>query len=583
MNLICCADLLDDLNLGDKGRPGTLKHLAFVIGENVYNAAKGAAKDRVVSMLDGYYRAPGRFEKLWNGLNAAERRIAALHVWGEGSEPTDCADDVAREFGLTEKPKERYYFYARNGLDRFKEKYAGNRSALWLLFPESYGNWLFDEELRGAVGEMKRVYSKVPDTLVFSTRENRMGDFANILRFCNSNRLTVTKNGMLSKPSAMKLRDFCGYEEFAADIEAQPKDMRTTESLLVTYPLAVLCVLSGLLAVAEGECVPGGKALSLIDLSPERFVKKLFEAYLKSKSYDEITTMRGILPKRGHDPSDARQSIADELKYCPPGQAVYTKELERHLRIAEKNFARKEARYVTEHGISYSNFGVEWEYYEHPLIYTILSFFGALGIIDIAWGENPGVYADRGRRLPIAFRINPLGAYVLGLSGSYTAPAKPKAIVKGGFTVLPDYTVVVPESSNRFRHELYFDKLFTRVSATDEASIYRLDFETAVRAVDSGAGVADLRGYLSASDKPVPDNVVRALDDWEKQAGRIRLRQVTILECDDAALLEEVTRYRGMGEFVKEKIAAAVVVDGDSMKKIKKAIEKNKRFCRNVI
>jgi hypothetical protein len=583
MNWIHCADALDEMPLGDKGRPGTLKHLAFVIGENVYNAVKGAPKDRVVSILDGYYRAPGRFEKLWNGLSAAERKIATLHIWGGGSEPKDCAEDVALEFGLVKNPEQSYYLYASNGLDIFKEQYAGKRSALWLFFPRSNGSWLFDEELRGAVGEMKRVYSKVSNKLAFSTRENRTADFANIIRFCNSNKLTVTKNGIPSKPSAMKLRDFCGYEEFAADIKARPKDMRTTEGLLVTYPLAVLSTLSEMLAVTEGRCAPGGKALALIDLPPARLIKKLFEVYLKSKNYDEISTMRGLTPRRGHNPSDARQNLAAELKYCPPGQAVYTKEFERHLRIADKNFARKEAKYVTENGINYHNYGVEWNDYERPLIHTILSFFGALGIIDIAWGENAGIYADRGRRLPIAFRINPLGAYILGLSGSYAAPAAPKMTVTGGFTVLPDYTVVVPEGPNRFRHEFYFDKRFTKISATDEASIYRLDFETAVRAVDSGAGVADLRGYLSASDKPVPDNVARALDDWEKQAGRIRLRQVTILECDDAALLEEVTRYRGMGEFVKEKIAAAVVIDGESMNKIKKAIEKNKRFCKNVI
>jgi hypothetical protein len=172
---------------------------------------------------------------------------------------------------------------------------------------------------------------------------------------------------------------------------------------------------------------------------------------------------------------------------------------------------------------------------------------------------------------------------VLGLSGRYAAPVAPKAQTKGGFTVLPDYTVVVPDSSDRLKHEMYFEKLFSRVSATDEAVIYKLDFGTVARAIDSGASVADLREYLFASDRPMPENVVRALDDWEKQAGRIRLRQVTILECDDAALLEEVIRYKGMGELVKEKILAAVVVDGNATNEIKKAIEKNKRFCRDVI
>jgi hypothetical protein len=367
-------------------------------------------------------------------------------------------------------------------------------------------------------------------------------------------------------------------------MDAEPEDMRTADGLLVTFPLTVLCIIGGLLVSGEGVCVPGRKSISLISLPHGQLVKNLFEAYLKSKSFDEISIMKGIKSKRGHNPAEARQNLAEELKHCPVGQAVYTWEFERYLRIAKKTFARKDERYVIETGNNYYDYGIDWEGYEYPLINIILSFFGALGIVDIMWDEEEtDIYADRGRRIPCAFRINPLGAYVLGLSDSYTVPDTPKAKIAGGFTVLPDYTIVIPDSSSRLKHELYFERLFTKVSSTDEASIYRLDFETAVRALDSGAGIDDLRKYLSASDKPAPENVLRALADWEKQVGRIRLRQVTILECDDDALLEEVIRYRGMSESVKEKISAAVAVEDGATNKIKKIIEKNNRFCKDVI
>jgi hypothetical protein len=576
--------MLNEMPLGDKGKVCSLRHLAFVIGGNVYSAVRSATKEQAVSILRDYYCAPNRFEQLWDSLSAAERKIISLHIWGAESEPRDCADEVAEEFSVAEKSDRPYYYsYARNGLDRFKARYAGKDSALWLLFPKYQDNQIFRDKLRDIVGEMRRVYSEVSNELTFSTRENRITDFANMVRFCNSNKLTVTKSGIPNKSAALKLWDFCGYEEYAADISARPQDAKTTDGLLVTFPLTVFCAIGGLFAFAEGTCIPGGRSLSLINLPHERLVKKLFEAYLKSNSFDEISIMRGIKSKRGHNPAEARQNFVEELRYCPVGQSVYTKELEWYLRIANKTFARKDEKYVIETGNHYYNEGVEWQQYEHPLIAIILSFFGALGIMDIAWGENTGVYADRGRRVPVAFRINQLGAYVLGLSGSYNAPDEPKEKIEFGFTVLPDYTIIVPNNSNTLNHELYFEKLFTKVSATDETSIYKLDFETVVRATDSGASVADLRKYLSASDRPVPENVVNALDDWEKQAGRIRLRQVTIFECDNESLLEEVIRYKGMGELVKEKISAAVVVEGGATKKIKKAIEKNKRFCKDVI
>ncbi|MDR1135362.1 MAG: helicase-associated domain-containing protein [Clostridiales Family XIII bacterium] len=577
-------DLLYELPLADKGRIGSLRHLAYIIGGNVYSAAKSAAKEQVVSILSEYYCAPNRFELLWNDLSAAERKIISLHIWGSGSEPVDYADEVAVEFGLAEKSERFYYYYStNNGLERFKTRYAGKNSALWLFFPKSDVSSIFQNELCDTIGEMRRVYSEVPGKFTFSTRENRTTDFANIVRFCNSNKLTVTKSGIISKSAAMKLLKFCGYEEYATDINLEPEDMRTSDGLLVTLPLTVFCVAGGLLVSAEGVCAPGRKTLSLVSLPHGQLIKKLFEAYLKSKSFDEISIMRGIKSKRGHNPVDARQNIAEEMKYCPIGQAVDTREFERYLRIAKKTFARKEERYVVETGNNYYDYSVKWEYYEHLLINIILSFFGALGIIDIVWGEGRSVYADRGRRIPVAFRINPLGAYVLGLTDSYAAPDMPNAKIAGGFTVLPDYTIVIPDSLNRLKHELYFEKLFTKVSSTDEASIYRLDFETVVRATDSGESIDDLRKYLLASDKPTPKNVVSALADWEKQVGRIRLRQVTILECDDDALLAEVIRYKGMGELVKEKISAAIVVEDGATKKIKKVIEKNNRFCKDVI
>ena len=569
---------LSALPVGDRGSPGSLLHLASLIGENY---SKTPPKEQLLRTLSAYYLAPNRFDELWDSLSGAERKIASLHVWGRGAEYEGCADEVAAEFGVAKDSARYYYWYSWNGLNKYKEMYAGKKSNLWLLFPGHGDIPMFWGKLKAAAGEMKRTYSKVPSNLEFSTRESRTNDFANIVRFCNSNKLPLTKKGILSKPSALKLKNFCGYMDYSADINEKPEDAKSTDGLLVTYPLTVLCNICGLLNVAEGEFVPGGKSLTLIDLPHEQLVKKLFDAYLSSKSFDEIDVIKGLRSKRGHHPYDARKNLTEELKICPAGQFMLTKEFERYLRLGNKEFARKERRLIVGTGYYASNDGIDWEQYEHPLIYTILVFFGALGIVDIVWGEGVHGYSDSGRRIPVAFRVNPLGAYVLGLESSYAAPIQPKEKIEGGFTVLPDYTIIIPESAKRLKHEIYFEKLFTKVSVTGEASIYKLDFETIARATESGVSAADLRKYLTAADKPVPENVLRALADWKKQVGRIRIRHVTILECDDNALLEEVIRYKGMGELVKGRIAAAVVVDGGAANKIKKTIEKNKRICKN--
>ena len=567
------------VELGDADKRGSLRHLAYVIDGFPH---KHTTKEQMIGGLSEYYSEPNRFKQLWKGLNEVERKIVAMNIWSNGDEPNSYADEIAEEYGIAQN-NEYAYYYGRNGLTRFMYRYASKTSMLWLLFPNSGYRSPFASELREAVGELQREYSQVSGRLAFFSREARNTDFASIVRCCNTNKLAVTKNGFISKPAALKLANFCGYQEVTSEVDAKPQAVKSVQDLQVTLPLTVLSIIGGLLTVAEGVCIPGVKAASILSQPYEQLVKHLFDAYLKSKSFDEISLMPGLKAKRGHHPFVARQNLVKELKHCLAGEAIYTTEFEQYLRIADKKFARKEHRHVVLKSTGRYDYEISWDSYEHKLIHIIFAFLGALGIIDIAWREDTGQIGTGKPRLPVAFRINPLGAYVLGLAASYSAPVAPAAQAQGGFTVLPDYTIVVPDGAGRVIHELFFEKLFSKVSATEQSVIYRLDFETIVRALNSGASINSLRKYLSASDKPLPENVARALDDWEKQVSRIKLRQVTILECDDAALLEEVIRYKGMGVLVKEKINAAVVADANATKEIKKIIEKNKRFCIDVI
>jgi hypothetical protein len=118
-----------------------------------------------------------------------------MYIWGNGLEPKIYADEAAKEFDIAASQDKlyAYSFYSRNGLDRFKGKYANKSLTLWRLFPKSSDNRLFCKELKVAVGEMKRAYSIVSDQIAMTTRENRTTDFSNVVRFCNSNKVMVAK------------------------------------------------------------------------------------------------------------------------------------------------------------------------------------------------------------------------------------------------------------------------------------------------------------------------------------------------------------------------------------------------------
>jgi hypothetical protein len=575
------STLLAALNVGSLNEWGSLRHLySIAAGVGGFKGKYNAPKAFIVSALVDFYKTPGCFTQIWERLTEAERKVVSAYIWSKGRLPISHVTKIAKDYKLVEG-KDTYYYY-NNALDYFITRYSDNKTPLYLLFPPNsrYGA-IFINDIVQAVGEMKREYSPVTGEYEFTSRENRGADFANIVRFANSGKLTVTQSGVVTKASAVKLMSFCGYEDYSDDVDVKPEDARFAHNLLVTYPLTVLCEGGGLLSAKDGKLVPSAKAASLLNLPKEKLAKTLFEAYLKNKDFREASIINGLKERRGHHAETARQNLTEEIRLCPAGEYLYTNDLEANLRLARPDFGRERFDHIVPtSGYYKSN---QWADYERRLIRIFLSFAAALGLVDIGWDAVETIYTNEQTWIPAAFRINALGAYVLGLTDEYEA-AKPVAEkTPGGFTVLPDYTIVIPESDDRIRHEIFFERFFTKVSATEQAAVYRLDFETAVRATNAGVTLDELREYLSASDKPLPENVSRALSDWAYQAGRIRIRQATILECDDAALLEEVIRYKGIGGWVKDRIPAAVAVDADAAPKIKKAIERNKRFCVNVI
>ena len=65
------------------------------------------------------------------------------------------------------------------------------------------------------------------------------------------------------------------------------------------------------------------------------------------------------------------------------------------------------------------------------------------------------------------------------------------------------------------------------------------------RAFNNGIMPQKIGAYLkNASSQPLPDNVRRSLDDWQAKVGRVNIRSLTVIETDDALLLEEIKHIR---------------------------------------
>lgn len=567
------------LDRGGSSSPSGLVGLALLAG---FKNLQYAKKPDIINALCKYYAKPDIFKELWSKLSVGEQAMLSLQIWTKDTAEWSDYREIAEKFSM-ERSRQHIFISYSGGL----RNYAEETSVFWLLCP---GGGFVDESL---LAIQNIIGTQMPFTVetyhlskedVTIQRESRVEDFTDLVRLCNSSRMPVTKNGLLSKSAALGFLKFSGYAEVTEAFDNTPQNVRTITELRVTLPLFVLAISSGLLIQDNGMARPGSKASSLLKLPPETLVKRLFEAYLNDKAFSEIDLITGIKAvRRGLKLYEGRKEIAKLLKLCPIGEFIDTKHFELYLRLSNKYFARRDETYVAQ---TQGEYFAEWDDFETPFIRIVLSAFGALGMLDLVWGKHRSdrPYDSDDASQIKAFRITKLGEFVLGLSERYTPPKQAVSKTKGGFIVQPDYSIMVADSADRLQHELFFERNLVKVSSDARMSVYQLDFSGLVHALDSGTSVAEIRDYLTRNaDKPVPENVLRALDDWEKQSQRVQLRQVTILECDDPVLLEEIIRYKGMGEFVRDKINAAVTVDESATKKIKKLIEKNKRFCRDIV
>jgi len=173
--------------------------------------------------------------------------------------------------------------------------------------------------------------------------------------------------------------------------------------------------------------------------------------------------------------------------------------------------------------------------------------------VDILAEENCyGDYSDREAYETKYFRVTDLGAFLFGLTDSYTDKGYLGG-VKGdhGFIVQPNFDVVITDSPERMRHELFFDRFAEKTVSDQKVSQYKLNFKGMVNALNIGLYIHEISSFCEMfSNMPIPDNVKNTFSEWEAQSSRIRIRTVSVIEADDPYLLEEVKNYRGMGRAI---------------------------------
>jgi hypothetical protein len=197
----------------------------------------------------------------------------------------------------------------------------------------------------------------------------------------------------------------------------------------------------------------------------------------------------------------------------------------------------------------------------------LFEYVATMGLIDIAyvhpalgrddyaglWGTDDMPFLSRYDGL-LAFRLNALGAYVLGLADQYEPPAtRPGTALR----VLPNLEIATLEPTLPAADRLVLDTYAEPVSER----VWRLTRSKLLTAIEEHRSVNDLRTFLRAANQgALPETVTRFLDDIEERSTRLRdTGPARLIDCGDTALATLIandTRLRKLCVLAGEKSVA---------------------------
>lgn len=264
-----------------------------------------------------------------------------------------------------------------------------------------------------------------------------------------------------------------------------------------------------------------------------------------ANEFDElsrISALRGQNSRRTHltRPAERKNAVLDALAQCPLGQWIEIEDFFRAVRAWQCNFEVQNDYY--EYGMGGLYVGESWEYgyltgYGHDtawratqaqyILVCLWEYLGTLGAVDVAY-QHPeaaqfeidylseidgGLYFSPYVGLKY-FRLNPLGAYLLGLADDYAGPAH--SVGEPIFTVTANYEIAI---TRRPHFTPNVRLLLERLTESVSEGVYRLEREKILTALETGLTLTAITDFLSQnSTQPLPQTVRVWLDDLQRNS-----------------------------------------------------------------
>ncbi|ETX04510.1 hypothetical protein [Candidatus Entotheonella palauensis] len=409
-------------------------------------------------------------------------------------------------------------------------------------------------------------------------------DLQTVLRLIDRGKATVSDKTF--QPSAATVK---GIAEVLRDGDFfEDPDIGSVKAF--AWPLLVQ---AGRLAELQGRKLAltraGRKALSA---PPAETLRTVWQRWLKSTLLDEFNRIDEIKGQRGKGKramtalAGRRAIIADALEQCPVGSWVSFDTYSRFMQAGSFHFeVTRDPWHLYIVDANYGNLGNQG-YHDWPilqdryLLCLLFEYAATLGLIDVAyidpngvrpnfrdlWGADDLDFLSRYDGL-LYFRLNPLGAYCLGLTSDYV-PSELEA--RGALTVMPNLQI---QSTGE---ALSPDEMLLLDTYADHESdeVWRLSRDKALSAVESGNQIAELQAFLASRDEqPLPDTVESFISTTERQAkALINKGTALLIECADADVAEQVANHDATKPLCQRAGDCHLVVQADAEEPFRKAL-----------
>ncbi|MDQ1815479.1 hypothetical protein RBA41_19445 [Massilia sp. CCM 9210] len=396
-----------------------------------------------------------------------------------------------------------------------------------------------------------------------NTASDALYEVVAMLRMADQKLIAVSDKTRMPGTAALRAIEakLAGADFYGPDAEASARhsDQRIGPIKAVAWPL--LLQASGLAELHGSKLGLTTAGIKALQAAPADVLRGIWRGWLASALFDEFNRIDEIKGQKGKGrltPVKPRRAIVGQfLQRCPPARWVQVDELSRFMLAEGAPLAVAEdpwSLYLCD-----ANYGAlayaedEWDIFEtRYLLCVLFEYCATLGMVDVAycsphhartefqslWGGQDMTLLSRYDGL-MYFRLTELGAYCLGLSTTYTAPARAASCT---LSVSASLQISVTGGSLSADESLLLENWANRESA----QLWRLDREKTMIAVERGQDTAPLEAFLRSRDsQPLPVQVEAFLRACNKGGKAMQVMGSSLLiECVDAETADLIARHQ---------------------------------------